>query len=211
MPFSSIAQVISQYGYGAVALAVGIESVGIPFPGETALVTAAIYAGTTHQMNIFLVIGAAAIGAIVGDNIGYWIGREFGYRLLLRYGPYVRLTERRIKLGQYAFLCHGGKVVFFGRFVSVLRTLAAVLAGANRMSWGRFFVFNVAGGIVWSTLYGTGAYLLGEQITKIAGPIGVGLFLAAVIALAWGLVIIRRRERDLEDRAERAFPGPLDR
>jgi len=94
-----------------------------------------------------VVIAAAASGAILGDNLGFWIGREGGYRLLRRYGRYIRLEERRLKLGQYLFMRHGGKVVFFGRFVAVLRAWAAFLAGTNRMRWPRFLLFNAAGGI----------------------------------------------------------------
>lgn len=97
-------------------------------------------------MHLSLVIAAAAIGAMLGDNIGYWIGREGGFRLLRRYWPYIRLEERHLKLGQYLFRQHGGKVVFFGRFVSILRTWAAFLAGVNRMQWTRFLLFNATGG-----------------------------------------------------------------
>jgi membrane protein DedA with SNARE-associated domain len=133
-----ISHLISAYGYWVVGGVVALESIGIPVPGETALVAAAIYAATTQELNIWLVIVAAACGAIFGDNIGMAIGREIGYRLLTRYGPRIGLSERRIKLGQYLFRRHGGKVVFFGRFVAVLRALAAFLAGANCMPWRRF-------------------------------------------------------------------------
>jgi membrane protein DedA with SNARE-associated domain len=117
---------IAPYGYWTVGGIIALESMGLPLPGEATLVAAAVYAATTHHLNIWLVIAAAATGAIVGDNIGYWIGREIGYPLLLRYGHYVYLTEARIKLGQYLFFRHGGKIVFFGRFVAVLRALAAI-------------------------------------------------------------------------------------
>ena len=127
-------------------------------PGETALVTAAVYAGATHNLNIAMVILAAITGAIVGDNIGFLVGRQFGYRLLLRHGSLFRLTTARIKLGQFLFLRHGGKMVFFGRFIAVLRALAALLAGVNCMAWPRFLIFNAAGGIVWAGGYGTLAY-----------------------------------------------------
>ena len=199
----------AQYGYGAVALAVGIESIGIPFPGETTLIAAAIYAGTTHRLDIGLIIAAASAGAILGDNIGFWIGRELGYRFLLRYGRYIRVGEARIKLGQYLFLRHGGKVVFFGRFIAVLRALAAFLAGANRMPWPRFLAFNAAGGIVWSTLYGLGAYYLGQQIKGVIGPVGMVLLAVAVVLVVAGLILLRRHEKRLEAEAERALPGPL--
>src|SRR5271156_6482485 len=124
---------LATYGYLAVFLVVAMESAGIPMPGETVLITAAILAGQ-GTLRIYGVIGAAAAGAIIGDNCGYWVGRELGFPLLYRFGHYIRLDERRLKVGQYLFLRHGGKIVFFGRFVDPLRILAAVLAGANRMS-----------------------------------------------------------------------------
>jgi len=204
-----VMHLIRQYGYGAVALAVGIESIGIPFPGETTLMAAAIYAGGTHRLSIALIVGAAAVGAIIGDNVGFWIGREFGYRFLLRYGRYVRITTPRIKLGQYLFLRHGGKVVFFGRFIAVLRALAALLAGANRMTWPRFLVFNAAGGIIWASVYGLGSYYLGQQLHHVLGPVGIGLLAVAAVLVVGGFVFLRRHEKRLEETAERALPGSL--
>lgn len=200
---------ISTQGYWVVAAIVGLESMGIPLPGETMLVTAGIYAGTTHRLNIAFVIGAAAVGAIVGDNLGFWIGRRFGYRLVLRYAPFLRLTTRRIKIGHYLFQSHGGKVVFFGRFLAILRTLAALLAGINWMPWWRFLLFNMAGGIVWATAFGLSSYLLGEQIEEIRGPVSMaGVVLACVAAVA-GFWFVRRHETELEEKAERALPGPV--
>jgi len=201
---------LAHAGYGAVMLAVGIESVGIPFPGETTLIAAAAYAGSTHKLNVVFVVAAAAAGAIIGDNIGFWIGREIGLRLLLRYGKYIRMTERRIKLGQYLFQRYGGAVVFFGRFVAVLRALAAFLAGTNRMSWPRFLVFNAAGGIVWSSAYGFGAYALGTQIHRLAGPVGIALGAVALVLIVCAIVFVHRHEHQLEDEAERALPGPIE-
>src|SRR5438034_5864489 len=163
---SNLAHFLTTYGYWAVFVFVAIESTGLPFPGETMLLVAAIYAGKTHHLFIPLVIVAAASGAILGDNVGFWIGREGGYRLLRRYGRYIRLDERKLKLGQYLFLKHGGKVVFFGRFIAVLRAFAALLAGTNRMPWPRFLLFNALGGIVWATLYGIGGYVLGNNIHR---------------------------------------------
>src|ERR1700730_8890822 len=130
---SELTHFLTAYGYWAVLLFVAIESTGIPFPGETMLLVAAIYAGTTHRLAIQLVIAAAGSGAILGDNLGFWVGREGGYRLLRCYGRYVHLDERKIKLGQYLFRKHGGKAVFFGRFIAVLRSWAAFLAGTSRM------------------------------------------------------------------------------
>lgn len=207
---SDLSHLLAVYGYWAVLVFVAIESTGIPFPGETMLLAASIYAGTTHQLNIVLVIAAAAAGAIIGDNFGYFIGREGGYRLVRRYGKYIRLDERKLKLGQYLFIKHGGKVVFFGRFVSVLRAWAAFLAGVDRMDYRRFFFFNAAGGILWATIYGIGGYALGKNVHRIAGPVGIVVgVIAAVIIIAF-LVFLNRNEKRLEDEAERALPGSLD-
>ncbi len=203
-------QALATYGYLAVFLFVGIESIGIPFPGETMLVTAAIYAGTGGNLSIPFVIGAAATGAIVGDNIGFGVGHWGGYRLLVRYGKYIRLDQAKLKVGRYIFRRHGGKVVFFGRFVSVLRTYAAFLAGTNRMRWWRFVAFNAAGGIIWATLYGVGAYYLGREIEKVSGPVGIALAVVAALAIVIAFFIIRRSESRLEDKAEEEFPGPLE-
>ena len=179
-----IAPLLASYGYWAVLIFVAIESTGIPFPGETMLLAAAIYAGTTHRLSLPLVIAAAAAGAIIGDNCGFWVGREGGFRLIRRYGPKIHLNERKIKLGQYLFLRHGGKLVFFGRFVAVLRAWAAFLAGTNRMGWPRFLAFNAAGGILWASLYGLGGYLLGNNVHKLTGPVGLATVVIAYV-YAW--------------------------
>jgi membrane protein DedA with SNARE-associated domain len=198
------------YGYWAVLVIVGLESLGIPLPGETTLIAAAIYAGATHRLSIGLVIVAAMAGAIVGDNIGYSIGHWGGYRVLVRYGRYVRLNEAKVKVARYIFLRHGSKVVFFGRFVSVLRTYAAFLAGTTRMPWWRFFAFNAAGGILWALIYGLGAYLLGQQLERLTRTADVALGIAAVVVVVAFLVFLARNEKRLEAEAERALPGPLD-
>jgi membrane protein DedA with SNARE-associated domain len=204
------AHLLAHAGYGAIMLAICIESLGIPFPGEATLLAAAIYAGTTHRLDISLVVAAAAAGAVVGGIIGYCIGRSFGFWLLTKYGSRIGLNERRIRLGQYLFLRHGGKVVFFGRFVALLRALASFLAGANHMSWPRFLTFNAAGAIVWASVYGLGAYMFGKEIHRVAGPIGAGLGAAALIVIIAFAVFLRRNETRLEDEAERALPGPLN-
>jgi membrane protein DedA with SNARE-associated domain len=207
---ANLQHLLMAYGYWAVLLFIAIESTGIPFPGETMLLVAAIYTGTTHYLSLPLVILAAACGAILGDNLGFWVGREGGYRLLRRFGRYIRLDERRLKLGQYLFLKHGGKVVFFGRFVAVLRAWAAFLAGTNRMKWPTFLLFNALGGIIWATIYGVGGYVLGKNIHCIAGPVGITFTVISVILIIAGFIFLKQNERRLEDEAERALPGPLD-
>jgi membrane protein DedA with SNARE-associated domain len=201
---------LATYGYLAVFAFVGIESLGVPFPGETMLVTAAIYAGTTGNLSIALVIAAAVAGAVVGDNIGFGIGYWGGYRLLVRYGKYLRLDQAKLKVGRYLFVRHGAKVVFFGRFVSILRTYAAFLAGTNRMPWGRFLVFNASGGILWASLYGLGAYYLGHEIERVGKPIGIAIAVVVAIVIVVAIIFVRRSESRLEAEAERAFPGPLE-
>ena len=132
-----IAHLIHEYGLIAVATIVALECVGFPLPGETALLGAAIDAGTKHDLNIGAVIIVAAGAAIVGRMIGYVMGRELGYRLVLQYGNYVGLTEGRIKLAQYLFLRHGGKIIFVAQFVPVLRSL---LCRRQRYAIAQFLV-----------------------------------------------------------------------
>ena len=184
---SWIPHILVTYGYAAVFTIVMLESAGIPLPGETILVSAAAFAGNKHSLDIRYVIAAAEAGAILGDNIGFWVGREFGMSLLSRWGYLIGVDERKRKLGQYLFARHGGKIVFFGRFVALLRAFAALLAGANGLSPLRFLIFNAAGGIVWATAFGVGGYMLGEGVRRIAGPFGWAVFFAAIVfaVLLW--------------------------
>ena len=204
-----IGHLVSTYGLSVVAVVIGLESAGLPLPGETTLVAAALYAGTTGRLNVALVVVAAAAGAIVGDNIGYWIGRRFGYPLIFRHQSTLHLTQRRLKLGQYLFHRHGGKVVFFGRFVAILRALAGLLAGVNCMEWRRFLLFNATGGIFWATLYGYGAYLFGRKLTNTLTSVGFLLGGIAALLVIVGLIVVRKHEKRWADAAERALPGPL--
>ncbi|MGA7987350.1 MAG: DedA family protein [Candidatus Dormiibacterota bacterium] len=201
---------LTTLGYLAVALFVGIESLGVPLPGETMLITAAAFAAATHRLSIVGVVAAAVAGAVVGDNIGFGIGWYGGYPLLRRFGKYVRLDEAKLKVGRYIFMRHGTKVVFFGRFVSVLRTYAAFLAGTNRMHWIRFLIANAAGGIVWATLYGVGAYEASSFITKLSTPVAIGLGALAVVIIIAAAIFVRMNIRRLEAVAEAAIPGPLE-
>ena len=163
MLLAHIQPLIAQHGYWVVFVIVMLESAGVPLPGETILILAAGYAGATGELNLTLVITCAAAGAIVGDNIGFWIGRTFGANFLLRYGKFVHLPESRLKLGQYLFEKHGAKIVFFGRFVAFLRVFAALLAGVNKYGWPQFLFFNAAGGITWAIAIGVSAYVFGDS------------------------------------------------
>ena len=206
---TAVHDLVQTYGLWLVFSLVMLESMGVPLPGETALVSAAIYAGATHGIGIGSVIAVAALAAIIGDNIGYLIGRTIGFGLLVRYGRYIRLDEARLKVGQYLFLLHGGKIVFFGRFVAFLRAFAALLAGANRMAWPRFLVMNALGGVCWAVIFGLGAYIFGQQIERLAGPVGAVLLVLGVGLAIAGALFFRRHEKELEAKARIAFPGPL--
>ena len=199
---------VAHYGYFAVIVLVGLESAGVPLPGETALVAAAIFAGQ-GTLNLYLVIACAAAAAILGDNLGYWVGREFGFPLIYKYGPLVHVDEGRLKVAQYLFLKHGGKIVFFGRFVALLRAFAAFLAGVNRLPWPRFLLFNALGGLVWASIFGVGGYFLGLAFEHYARPVGVGALICAVIGAVAASRFIARHEAFLRAEAEAALPGPL--
>jgi membrane protein DedA with SNARE-associated domain len=205
----SLPHLIHTYGAWVVGGVVMLECLGLPVPGETALISAAIFAGTTHRLGIVPVILAAAIAASVGGAIGYWIGRAAGYPLALRYGSYIGLSESRLKLGQYLFLRHGGKIVFFSRFIAVLRALGALLAGVNRMDWRRFVLFNTAGAVAWATLFGTAAYALGREVHHVEGPVGIAVLVVIGIGVIAAIVVARRQHGRMQAAAERAFPGPL--
>jgi len=207
--FSWLHDVLSAYGPWAVLVVVMLESAGIPLPGETMVVTAALYAGATGRVSIYAIVLAASSGAIIGDNIGYFVGRRLGLPLLLRYGPRINLTERRLRLGQYLFRRFGGSIVFFGRFVALLRTFAALLAGANHFSWQRFLVFNTLGGICWASLFGFGAYGLGQSFEAIKGPFAIVALVAAVVGAVSFFLFLRHHEERLLQEAEAALPGPV--
>lgn len=190
-------------------VAVGIESIGIPVPGETMLITASIYAGATHNLTIVGVVAAAVAGAIMGDNIGYLIGYRGGYRVLLTHGQRLHVNQRHLKIARLLFDEHGGPVVFFGRFVSILRTYAAFLAGVSHMHWRRFFAYNAAGGIAWSITFGLLGYYGQQAFKRLSTPVDIALGIAALVIIASLILYLRRHADRLADRAERAYPGPL--
>jgi membrane protein DedA with SNARE-associated domain len=213
----SVAHLIHTYGLLVVATFIGLESVCVPLPGETALIVGSVIAGRTHELNIVAVIVTATIASLIGRMIGYMIGAQFGYWLLLRYGNYVRITEARIKLGQYLFLKHGSVIIIVAQFIPVLRAIVGILAGANRMPWRRFVFASAIGASLWATAFGLGGYSFGRQFAKLAkswwlfsGPSGWLLFgFAAVILFVAFATFVARHEAQLAAKAERAFPGPL--
>src|ERR1700733_2064648 len=206
----NISHLVATYGYWAVALLVGAESLGVPLPGETALIIAGTYAGHTHKLSPWAIFAVASAAAIIGDNIGYWIGDQGGYRLARRYGPRVRLDERKLKTARYLFDRHGVLVVFFGRFVSILRAYAAFLAGVSKMRWRNFLVANAAGGILWAAIYTFAAYLAGSAFERLSKTLNIMLLIGGVIAIVAALLTVRHQFSKYADRAEEAYPGPLE-
>jgi membrane protein DedA with SNARE-associated domain len=186
------------YGLALLFLLVAVESAGVPLPGETSLIAAAFLSrsGVEHHFSIVSVIVVAAIAAIVGDNVGYALGRFGGRRLLERWGPVARYAERTLPPAERFFQRHGGKAVFFGRFIAVLRVTAAWVAGISHMNWWRFFAFNAAGGIVWATGVGLLAYYAGKAAADAVSRYGlIAVVVLAVLAIAAFLVHRRMRHR----------------
>lgn len=194
------------HGAWVVGVLVGLESLDLPLPGETVLVAAAIYAGSTGQLSITGVLIAALAGAVIGDSLGYLIGRSLGWPLLLRYGRRIGLTGERLRIGRMLFARHGGMVVFAGRFVAFLRVLAASLAGASGMAWPRFLVFNAAGAAAWVGVFGGGAYLLGTQAHRFLGPLGLLALTVGGAGVAAAIVLVRREEARLRIEAAASPP-----
>jgi membrane protein DedA with SNARE-associated domain len=204
-----IPHLIHVYGLVVVAVIVSIECVGFPLPGETALLAAAIDAATKHDLNIGAVVLTATGAAVVGRMVGYLIGRKFGYRLILRYQNHLGLTEGRIKLGQYLFLNHGGKIIFTAQFAPVLRAFAGLFEGANVMPWRKFMLANVVSSGVWATSYGYAAYGIGHEFKQVQSQIAIFLVIVILVALIVAGVFINRYEAQLVARAERVMRGPL--
>jgi len=205
-----LATLLHRYGYGGIGVVIMLESIGMPLPGESLMLAAAIYAAATNELDIVAVVLVASAGAIAGGEIGFLLGRSIGLRLLTRFGRRIGLTPQRLRLGQFLFRRHGGKVVFFGRFIVVLRTLAALLAGAIGMDWRSFLLFNVLGGFAWCSLYGFGAYLLGDAARHLSGPIGIVIGVIGTAAIISVVIFLKRNEKRLQADAEREMAGQPD-
>jgi membrane protein DedA with SNARE-associated domain len=191
-----VTKLLVDYGLVLLFVLVAIESAGIPLPGETALVAAAVLAH--NHWGIEWVIVVAATGAIVGDNIGYWLGRVGGRRLLERWGVTRRYAERVLPPAERFFQRHGGKTVFFGRFVAFLRVTAAWLAGISRMHWWQFAIWNALGGIVWATGIGLLAYWAGKAAGDAVGTYGLYAVVVLVVLAVVAFVVHRLWRKRVE-------------
>ena len=190
---AAIFGISSNLGYALPAI-IGLESMGIPSPGETALVLAAILA-SQHKLQIWLVILIAIASAIIGDNIGYWLGRRLGREVLVARGPLHEHRARAIEAGDKFFEKHGSKAVFLGRWIALVRIATAWLAGINHMRFVHFFFWNALGGITWALTFGLAAYFGGHAAERVLAEVGVIGAIALGVALLAALVVIKLRGR----------------
>jgi membrane protein DedA with SNARE-associated domain len=209
-PIESLDRLLQEYGYRVVFLGILLESTGLPLPGESLMVAAAIYAATTHHLDIFLLVPIAALGAVLGDQIGYLIGRSVGFSLLARLWRRLGQSNERLEFGRFLFRRYGARIVFLGRFVAFLRTFAALLAGASRMPWHRFLLWNGLGGVCWTCLYGFGAYLLGHEAERLSGPLGIALAVVGTVLLAAAILFVRRNQARLLEEARQEMRRSTD-
>jgi len=195
---AAIISLTSSLGYLLPAI-IGLESMGIPSPGETALVLAAVLA-SQGKLEIWLVIVIGVASAIIGDNLGYLLGRHFGREVLTARGPFHRRRAQVIKVGDQFFERHGPKAVFFARWIALIRFAAAWLAGINHMPWGQFFFWNAIGGITWGVTYGLVGYFAGSAAADAISTFGIYAFVALGLAfIAYAYFKLRGRGDDADD------------
>ncbi len=198
---AAIISASSGLGY-VLPMLIGLESLGVPSPGETALVLAAVLA-SQGKLNIVIVIAIASASAIIGDNIGYLLGRHFGRDVLEARGPFHERRAKVIAIGDRYFEKHGAKTVFIGRWIALIRFVTAWLAGINGMPLPTFFAWNAMGGITWAITYGLAGYYGGNAVAHVMERVGVvaagGLVVALVLGLAYAKLREHRFEQTLDD------------
>ena len=201
-----MAEFVANYGIWVVAAFIALESVGVPLPAEAALIAAGFFAARTHGIDIWTLIGVGIVAAIVGEIVGFWIGRRYGHQLLARHGSRVGLTAGRIRIGQWLFARYGGRFVFIARFLPILRNMAAVLAGTNSMAQPNFYFASATAAAAWIMCYGLAAYSFGEAFGNLASPAAGILGLAAAGTVLTVPVFILRYEKRLQVKADSALP-----
>ncbi len=193
----NVTHLVEVSGYPLLFILVMAESSGVPIPGETALIAAAVLA-SGGKLKIEIVIPLAAVAAIIGDNIGYQIGKHGGRRLLERPGRFQAQRLQVLETGEPFFERHGPKAVFFGRFILGLRVWASWLAGATHMRWRSFFLWNALGGICWATGIGLLAYFLGHSAGKAIEAFGIYGLVAVLLAIVSTFFLHRRHRRHVK-------------
>ena len=197
---------VSDYGYSAVFLGVFLEAFGLPTPGESLMIAGALLA-SRGQLNFYWIVVLCWIAAVVGDNIGYVIGKKGGRPLVLRYGPRVRIKHEHIERVEGFFERHGGAVVLFARFVVVLRQLNGIVAGTMGMNWWRFLIYNAAGAAIWVGFWAGATYFLGRRFHGIVSWVSslepLVLIIAAVAVVAGLAYLWRHRWKRKRKRATR--------
>src|ERR687891_586558 len=187
-----ILSLIEHYGYLVVLFGVMLESIGVPLPGETILLAAGVLVQRGH-LDLWDAIVFGILGAVIGDQIGYWVGREGGRRFVLRWGRYLFISPERLVRAEAFFERHGGKAVFLARFFSGLRVFGALVAGISRMRWGTFILYNALGGAVWATAAVLFGYFLGGSLGVVGGWLGRGpIVLLAVLAVVLAFYLAYR-------------------
>jgi membrane protein DedA with SNARE-associated domain len=202
---------IERYGYLIVILGVMLEGVGIPLPGETVLITAGALAHR-GSLTLWETMVMGSLGAVMGGQAGYFVGRFGGRPFVLRWGRYVFITPERLGRAESFFERHGGKAIFFARFIAGLRVFGALVAGMSRMSWGKFTLYSVLGGVVWATAAVALGYFLWASLGLVEHWIGrISLLLAAVLVLVvilrW---LYRKAMRTRRDENPKESPPDLD-
>jgi membrane protein DedA with SNARE-associated domain len=190
-------------GYWAVLVVVALDSICVPVPSIGVLIAAALFAGTTHRLEIGWVIAAGAGGAVAGYGVSYLAGYHAGHRLVIRHGHHIGLSQRRLRFGRYVLARFGGRILVIARFMPLLHTYAGLVVGSLRMPWHRFLVFNLLGGVIWAGGYGLAAYLMGGVIDRVSGPAGLVIAVAGAGALIGFLWFLSRSASNLEMEAER--------
>jgi membrane protein DedA with SNARE-associated domain len=206
-----LTRLLQSYTYPVLLLLVLLESLGVPLPGEIALVTAAAYA-SSGQISIFVVIALAALGAIVGGVLGYWIGIKGGLPLVTRYGGYIGVRKSHVDRAHAFFERNGSKTILFGRFIAILRTWAAIVAGAAAMSFTKFVVYNTIGSIVWAIVFGWLGYYFGRDLPlleKYISRASFGVLIVGVVGIAL-FFLIKRSKAGSQSTAETGTSQTID-
>jgi membrane protein DedA with SNARE-associated domain len=199
--FDSIPHLVARYGYVIVALLVGAEGVGVPVPGETALITAAVFAARGHLL-LPWVIAASVAGVALGGSGGYWIGRTAGQAVVTRYGRWIGITSENLEYARGFFARHGAMAVVIGRFLPIIRILTGIVAGITNMPFARFAAFNALAGLVWSVAFGVLGYEFGRNIFRFEHRIGrIGL-VAVLLAIVLGFIFFKWRAARTKRRGE---------